>query len=59
MPLLDRRSFLEQSGAGFGALALSLLALEDLQAAAPIPRFLGKGRPDLNGGLHHRAKAKR
>lgn len=53
-PSLDRRSFLWQSGGGLGGIALSwLLGQERLLAAAPAVKS------DLNGGLHHRAKAKR
>ena len=56
--LPDRRRFLWQSGGGLGGVALAwLLGREGLLAADAAPS--GKGRPDLNGGLHHRAKAKR
>jgi hypothetical protein len=49
----DRRQFLWQAGGGLGGIALSwLLGSDGLLAAA-------KGRPEFNGGLHHRAKAKR
>jgi hypothetical protein len=52
----DRRSFLWQSGGGLGGIALSyLLGRDALLAASPT----GNGRPELNGGLHHRARAKR
>ena len=44
---MNRRSFLWQTGGGFGGFALA-----NLLGAS-------KGRPELNGGLHHRAKAKR
>jgi len=55
-PLLDRRSFLWQAGGGLGGIALAhLLGTEGLLADAPRP----SPRPDLNGGLHHRARAKR
>jgi hypothetical protein len=47
----SRRSFLVQTGGGFGALALAHL----LGAAERQP----SGSPDLNGGLHHKAKARR
>ncbi|WP_395718369.1 DUF1501 domain-containing protein [Prosthecobacter sp.] len=51
-PIL-RRDFLHTIGGGFTGLALThLLARE---AAADIPR----PRPELNGGVHHRAKVKR
>src|SRR5580704_6737203 len=46
---LGRRSFLWQCGGGLGGIALAyLLGRDRLLAGA-----------DLNGGLHHRAKAKR
>ena len=49
---MDRRTFLWNSGGGFGGFALAhLLGREALGTP--------KGRPELNGGLHHRAKAKR
>jgi Protein of unknown function (DUF1501) len=48
----DRRSFLWQAGGGLGGIALAhLLGSEGLLADTP--------RPELNGGLHHRARAKR
>jgi hypothetical protein len=41
-------------GSGFGGIALAhLLGVNGLLAAPPQPR------PDLNGGLHHKAKVKR
>src|SRR4051812_9667686 len=50
---LDRRTFLWHLGGGLGGIALSyLLGTDGLLAA-------GKGRADLNGGLHHQAKARR
>jgi hypothetical protein len=50
---MDRRGFLWRAGGGLGGIALScLLGKDGLLAAA-------KGRADLNGGLHHKAKAKR
>jgi hypothetical protein len=53
---LDRRSFLWHAGGGLGGIALSyLLGSEGLLAAGPPA---GKRRA-LNGGLHHKAKAKR
>jgi hypothetical protein len=56
-PLLDRRSFLWQAGGGLGGIALAhLLGAEGLLADAT-PR--AAPRADLNGGLHHRARAKR
>ncbi len=51
---LDRRSWLWHAGGGLGGIALSwLLGEQGLLAAAPAPRA------GLNGGLHHRARAKR
>jgi hypothetical protein len=55
--LLDRRNFLWQAGGGLGGIALSYLLGRDGLLAADRPA--GKGRPDLNGGLHHRARARR
>lgn len=53
--MFSRRSFLWQSGGGLGGIALSwLLGQQGLLAAAGPPP-----RTDLNGGLHHRARAKR
>jgi hypothetical protein len=49
----DRRTFLWHSGGGLGGIALSdLLGADGLLAA-------DDARSRLNGGLHHRAKAKR
>jgi hypothetical protein len=50
---LSRRAFLQHTGGGFGALALAHLLGGDLLADPSGPR------PDLNGGLHHKAKARR
>jgi len=47
---MNRRSFLWQSGGGFGGLAMSHLLASD---------GLNQPRAHLNGGLHHPAKAKR
>ena len=49
----SRRSFLRNTGGGFGALALSHLLGADLLADPPKPR------PEFNGGLHHKAKVRR
>jgi hypothetical protein len=49
MNALNRRAFLSRLGGGFGALAVTDLLANDL----------GKGRPEFNGGLHHRARVKR
>ncbi|MFO0928956.1 MAG: DUF1501 domain-containing protein [Gemmataceae bacterium] len=53
-PFLDRRTLLWQSGGGLGGIALAWLLGRDGALAADAPP-----RADLNGGLHHRAKAKR
>ncbi len=50
---IDRRRFLWDWGGGLGGIALAhLLGRSNQLAGAP-------AGPDLNGGLHHRAKAKR
>src|SRR5437762_6912973 len=50
----DRRDFLWQLGGGLGGVALAwLLGEEGVLAGVPQPR------PELNGGLHHRAKVRR
>ncbi|HEX7448050.1 MAG TPA: DUF1501 domain-containing protein [Pirellulales bacterium] len=50
----SRREFLWSTGGGLGGIALaSLLGQQELLADAPRPRA------ELNGGLHHRAKARR
>lgn len=48
--MLTRRSLLEHCSGGFAGLALTHLFGRDSQAAAP---------SEWNGGLHHRARAKR
>jgi hypothetical protein len=51
---MDRRDFLWQSGGGLGGIALAhLLGLNGNLEGADRPR------PEFNGGLHHRARAKR
>ncbi|MBI3664666.1 MAG: DUF1501 domain-containing protein [Acidobacteria bacterium] len=53
---MDRRQFLWAYGGGLGGIALAhMLGSAGLfaQTTAPQPR------PDLNGGLHHRARARR
>jgi len=51
---MNRRNFLWQSGGGLGGIALAqLLGENGLLAQTPGPR------PEFNGGLHHRARAKR
>src|SRR5580765_8523372 len=53
---LPRREFLWRFGGGLGGIALAhLLGRNDLLADTIIP----KPRPELNGGLHYRAKVKR
>jgi hypothetical protein len=53
---VNRREFLWHAGGGLGGIALSyLLGRDGLLAATPG----GNGRPELNGGLHHKATAKR
>src|SRR5581483_1148534 len=49
------RSFLWQLGGGLGGIALAHLLGRDGLLAGPADR----PRADLNGGLHHKAKAKR
>ena len=50
----SRRDFLWNAGGGLGSLALaSILGSEGALADVPLPD------PRLNGGLHHRARAKR
>jgi len=52
----DRRRFLWHTGGGLGGIALAWLVGRDgLLAEEQVPR----PRQELNGGLHHRAKAKR
>jgi hypothetical protein len=50
---MDRRDFLWRCGGGLGGVALAHLLGRDGLLAAP------RGKPDLNGGLHHKAKVKR
>ncbi len=54
LPLPTRREALWQLGGGLGGVALSWL-LGEGGALAGVPR----PRPELNGGLHHRAKVHR
>ena len=56
---LDRRAFLAGSGGGFGAMALAHLLGADAALADPATGKLLRPRPELNGGLHHRARATR
>jgi hypothetical protein len=52
--LPSRREALWRLGGGLGGIALAQLLAEEAHSAAPPGR-----RADLNGGLHHRARAKR
>lgn len=55
---MNRRQFLWHAGGGLGGIALAhLLGSEGILAADG--SVASRGRADLNGGLHHRAKAKR
>src|SRR5947207_1595089 len=51
---LTRRHFLWHSGGGLGGIALACLLGRDGLLAGE-----AKGKPELNGGLRHKAKAKR
>jgi hypothetical protein len=55
--MLSRRDFLSQSANGFGAIALSWLLGQDRVLASTPTKPSPKA--ELNGGLHHQAKAKR
>src|SRR5678816_2945009 len=51
----NRREFLWRFGGGLGGIAVAqLLGAEGLLAGVPL-----RPRPELNGGLHHRAKVRR
>src|SRR6516164_9653365 len=52
---VNRRSFLWHAGGGLGGIALANLLGEDGLLAADKSQV----KSELNGGLHHRAKAKR
>lgn len=54
---LNRRDFLWNAGGGLGGIALACLLGEEGALSQAIGGY--KPRLDLNGGLHHRAKAKR
>ena len=57
---LPRRDFLWQFGGGLGGIALAqLLGQEGLLAAEAATGAGTRSEPDLAGGVHHRAKAKR
>src|SRR6516225_4094010 len=51
---VNRRQFLWHSGGGLGGVALAYLLGRDGLLADD-----AKNKPELNGGLHHKAKAKR
>ena len=55
---LDRRGFLWHTGSGFGALALAHMLGSETVHADDAPKH-PPARPDLNGGVHHRATARR
>jgi hypothetical protein len=62
MDYFNRRTFLQNFGGGLGGIALASLLARDglLQAAETLNKpSLGNGKPELNGGLHHKARAKR
>jgi hypothetical protein len=52
---MDRRNFLWTTGGGLGGMALARLLAQDGMLAETADR----SKPDLNGGVHHRATAKR
>ena len=54
-----RRDFLARTGGGFGALALAHLMGADSLLADLADGQPPRPRPELNGGLHHRASANR
>ncbi|HEY0982776.1 DUF1501 domain-containing protein [Schlesneria sp.] len=51
-PFISRRDLLSSTACGFGSLALANLFGRD-------QLFADEPQPDLNGGLHHRAKVRR
>jgi hypothetical protein len=57
---IDRRRFLWETGGGLGGIALAhLLGAEGLLEAQEPAATARSARAELNGGLHHRARAKR
>ena len=54
---LSRRELLWRLGGGLGGIALAYLLGRDGLLAADRPA--ARGRPEFNGGLHHKAKARR
>ena len=58
--IIDRREFLWRFGGGLGGIALvHLLGRSGLLAGTPERPLTAAARSELNGGLHHRAKARR
>jgi hypothetical protein len=57
---MPRRDFLWQMGGGLGGIALAdLLGRDGLIAGTGPGKDVARPRADLNGGLHHRARARR
>jgi hypothetical protein len=52
---LDRRDFLWHAGGGLAGIALAYLLGTEVKGQSPF----SSRKPELNGGLHHRPKAKR
>jgi hypothetical protein len=52
---VDRRTFLWNWGGGLGGIALAQLLGQDRLLAEDV----AGAKPELNGGIHHRARAKR
>src|SRR5579875_2415296 len=60
IPGIPRREFLGRMGGGLGGIALAdLLGREGLIAGTDAGADLARPRPEFNGGLHHRARARR
>ena len=59
-PTVTRRAFLAGTGGGFGSLALtSLFAADAFTDETAASKNRSAPSAEFNGGLHHRAKAKR
>ena len=57
---ITRREVLWRLGSGLGGIALAdLLGRDGLLAGTAEGADIAQPRPDLNGGLHHRAKVRR
>ncbi len=57
---IPRRDFLWRLGGGLGGIALAeMLGRDGLIAGTASGADIARPRPDLNGGLHHRAKVRR